>query len=124
MSGAARFRAAVEAADPVALRDCLAADAVFHSPAVHAPYQGRDAVARLLGAAVRVFQDFHYTAEIGGDDHHVLVFEARVGDREIEGVDIVRTDADGMVTELTVMLRPLSGLTAVAEAMGRMLAAT
>jgi hypothetical protein len=46
-----------------------------------------------------------------------LIFKARVGEREIDGLDLLRLDDDGQVTELTVMVRPLSGITALAEAM-------
>jgi hypothetical protein len=52
-----------------------------------------------------------------------LVFKARTGDRDVHGWDLVHTDASGLVTELTVMIRPLSALTAVAEAMAARLAA-
>jgi len=67
-----------------------------------------------------VFEDFRYTGEYGGDDGHVLVFSARVGDREIQGVDILRTE-DGALTELTVMVRPYSAATALRERMAALL---
>jgi hypothetical protein len=46
-----------------------------------------------------------------------------VGDREIEGIDLLHTGADGLVDELTVMVRPLSGAMALAEVMRARLAA-
>ena len=64
----------------------------------------------LLGAVVQVFEDFRYVDQVEGDDRAVLIFEARVGDRELQGVDILRFDDDGRVSELTVMVRPMSGL--------------
>jgi hypothetical protein len=48
---------------------------------------------------------------------------ARVGDRELQGLDLVHTDADGRVDELTVMVRPMTGLVALGEAMGARIAA-
>ncbi len=117
------FQTAVESGDPEAVRDSLSVDTVFSSPAVFSPYRGRDAVATVLAAALEVFQDFRYTAQVGEADHRVLVFEARVGDRKLQGVDILRLDHEGLVAELTVMLRPLSGLTAMADAMRQRLAA-
>jgi SnoaL-like domain len=118
------FGTAVVAGDIDAALALLAEDVVFHSPVVHTPYQGRDAVAPILHAVSQVFEDFRYTGEIGGPDadSHVLVFRTRVGDREIEGIDLLHTGADGLVDELTVMVRPLSGALALAEVMRARLA--
>jgi hypothetical protein len=116
----ARFRLAVEAGQPDAAADLFAPDAVFHSPIVHKPYEGREALRAILRAVVQVFEDFRYTAEHGGDDGHVLEFAARVGERELQGVDILRS-ADGLLTELTVMIRPYSGATALRERMAALL---
>jgi hypothetical protein len=112
------FRAAVEARDPEALAAALHPDVVFRSPAVFRPYEGREAVMGVLRHVLEVFDDFRYTDELRGDATHGLVFEARVGDRRLQGWDYLRTDADGLVTELVVMVRPLSGLIALAQAMG------
>jgi hypothetical protein len=45
------------------------------------------------------------------------MFEARVGDREVQGVDILRYDEDGLIAEMTVMIRPMSGLEALGTEM-------
>lgn len=116
------FRAAVEARSLDQLSAALAPDVTFRSPAVHAPYQGRDLVLGILGAVLEVFEDFAYQNEIRDGADEVLRFRARVGDREVDGVDIV-TYADGVVTELTVMIRPFSALQAVREAMAAKLEA-
>jgi SnoaL-like protein len=118
-----RFRAAAEAKDFSAVDDLLAEDVVFRSPAVFKPYEGREMVKVILGAVVQVFEDFRYLDQVEGDDRAVLIFQARVGDRELQGVDILRFDDEGRVDELTVMIRPLSGLNALAEEMGRRLQA-
>jgi len=112
------FRAAVERADMDAAVALLADDVVFRSPAVFKPYEGRETVATILRTVFGVFEDFRYTDELAGDDAHGLVFEARVGDRSLQGIDLLRTDADGRIAEFTVMIRPASGLIAVAERMG------
>lgn len=113
------FREAIEARDVDALEALLADDVVFRSPAVHKPYEGKLATSVVLRAVMRVFEDFRYTREVGDTDHgdHVLVFEARVGDRSIEGADFLHVRADGLIDDFRVMIRPLSGLTAVIEAM-------
>lgn len=85
------------------------------------PYTGRPAVETLLRTVFTVFEDFRYTDELANDDGaHALIFAARVGDRELQGLDLIRSDAAGRITEFTVMVRPASGLQALA---GRMAAA-
>ena len=102
----------------------LADDVVFRSPVVHTPYEGREVVGHLLRTVMTVFEDFEYTHDLGeeGSGQHALVFRARVGDRRLEGLDLLRTDADGSINELVVMVRPLSGALALAEAMRKRLA--
>jgi hypothetical protein len=100
----------------------LADDVIFHSPVVHRPYEGRHAVAAILRAVSVVFEDFGYTGRYDSDDGHVLAFSARVGDRQLEGVDIMRLDAGGRIAELTVMVRPFSATTALRDRMAAALA--
>jgi hypothetical protein len=121
-----QFRDAIESRDVDALVALFTDDIVLRSPAVHAPYQGRAQVKALLRAVGQVLEDFHYTRQIGAPDaaDHALVFRARVGDREVEGCDFLHANEDGLIDELYVMIRPLSGLLAVAEAMKRQLALT
>lgn len=113
------FREAIEARDVDALEALLADDVVFRSPAVHKPYEGKLATSVVLRAVMRVFEDFRYTREVGseGSADQVLVFEARVGDRSIEGADFLHVREDGLIDDFRVMIRPLSGLTTVVEAM-------
>ncbi len=119
------FRAAVESSDHEAVVALLAEDVVFRSPIVFQPYHGRDALAAILLAVSRVFEDFRYEREIGADGarDHALVFKARIGDREVHGCDFLHTDENGLIDELSVMVRPLSGALALAEAMKRQLEA-
>jgi SnoaL-like domain len=112
------FRAAVERADLDAAVALLADDVTFRSPAVFRPYEGRETVATILRTVLGVFEDFRYTDELAGDGVHALIFEARVGDRSVQGLDLIRADADGRIGEFTVMVRPASGLMALAERMG------
>jgi len=113
------FRTAVEAGDLDAAVALLADDVVFRSPVVFRPYRGREAVGELLTAVSRVFEDFSYVREIGAPDasDHALVFRARVGDRQIEGCDFLHLDENGSIDEFVVMVRPLSGALALADAM-------
>jgi len=113
------LRRALESRDEAAVEGLLAPDVVFRSPAVFKPYAGRAATMVFLRAAMAVFEDFRYvhTFTEDGGGGHVMMFEARVGDRAVEGVDIVTVGDDGLVTEFRVMVRPFTGLAALAEAM-------
>jgi hypothetical protein len=117
------FRKAAEAKDFGAAVELFAEDVTFRSPVVFKPYEGRDAVLMLLGAVVQVFEDFRYVDQVEGPDSAVLMFETRVGDRELQGVDILRFDDGGKIAEMIVMVRPMSGVHALAEAMKRQLEA-
>ena len=116
-----RFRAAAEGKDFSAVDELFAADVSFRSPVVFKPYDGREAVATLLGAVIQVFEDFRYTDQVETGEVATLAFSARVGDRELEGIDLLRFDSDGRVREMAVYVRPMSGVNALAEAMGRKL---
>jgi SnoaL-like protein len=118
------FRRAAEAKDFTVADELFAEDAIFRSPAVFKPYEGREAIKVVLGAVVQVFEDFRYLEHVETGDAAVLMFEARVGDRTLQGVDVLKFGADDLITELTVMIRPMTGLQALAEAMRRMLDAT
>jgi len=113
------FRKAAESKDFSAFEEIFAEDITFRSPAVFKPYEGRGAVAMLLTAVAGVFEDFRYTDQVETGDTAVLAFSAVVGDRELEGVDLLRFDGAGRVREMSVYIRPLSGLNALAEAMQR-----
>jgi hypothetical protein len=113
------FTQAVEAKDGAALTAALAADVVFRSPVVFRPYEGRDLVSTILvEAAMKVLEDLRYVHRFEDGAAAALIFKARVGNRDVDGLDLLRFDDDGKVAELTVMVRPMSGLRALAEAMG------
>ncbi|MFN8098861.1 MAG: hypothetical protein U0Q21_11315 [Dermatophilaceae bacterium] len=67
----------------------------------------------------RVFEDFRYVREIVDADGHdcVLIFETTVNGRLVNGCDVIRTDADGLIVDVLVMVRPLQGAQALAAAM-------
>ena len=124
MTGPAdRFRAAVEAGDLDAALAQFTDDVVFNSPVAHRPYYGRQALRAILAAVFTVFEQFRYTGSYpagDGSDGHVLRFRAEVDGREMEGVDILAGGPD-LLTELTVLVRPLSAATAVRDRMAALL---
>lgn len=113
------FRKAVEARDPDAMAATLAENVVFRSPVAFRPYPGKAITAAILRGVLRVFEDFRYVRELTGGDgrDHALVFEARIGDVRVDGCDFLHLDADGLIDEFTVLVRPLSAAQALAEAM-------
>jgi hypothetical protein len=115
------FKQAAESKDFSKVEELFSPDVVFRSPAVFKPYTGLDALKVLLGTVAEVFEDFRYLDQVETGDTAVLVFEARVGERKLNGVDVLRFGDDGMVAEMMVMIRPLSGLQALVEEMGRRL---
>jgi SnoaL-like domain len=113
------FRAAAESHDIDALVATLAPDVVLHSPVTFAPYTGKESVAALLRLVSEAQDGWRCITETRGPDGVIgFVFRTRVGNRELEGLDLLRFDADGLIADLTVMIRPLSGLIALAEAIG------
>jgi hypothetical protein len=123
--GRSAFRAAVEAKNFEAILDAMAPSVQFRSPAVFAPYEGREVVGALLRAVADVLgPELVYQWQVREGDREVLGFTSRVGNREIEGVDILRYDEDGLVSELVVMMRPASALIAVRDAVTARLQST
>jgi hypothetical protein len=119
------FRAAIEARDAEAAAATLDDDVVFRSPIAFKPYAGKGAAAAVLAAVMRVFEDFAYEAELASEDgrDHALMFRARVDGKDIEGCDFLRYGEDGLVDQLTVMVRPLSAALALRDRMAAQLAA-
>jgi len=111
------FRAAAESKDFSAVDDLFTEECTFRSPVVYKPYEGREALRMLLSAVVEVFEDFRYTDQVEDGDTALLLFKAKVGEREVDGVDVLRFAEDGRVRELMVMVRPMSGMHALAEEM-------
>jgi len=114
------FRKAVEERDEAAIEAMLAENVVFTSPVAFKPYPGKAITAAILRGVLRVFEDFRYVREIAGADgrDHALVFTATVNGKLVNGCDFLHFDEDGRIDDFMVMVRPLSGANALAEAMG------
>src|SRR5262245_65104825 len=113
----------VEALDLSEVASLCAPDAVFRSPVAHTPYEGAPLVAQFLQQAMQVFSDFAYHRTFYCDDHSVVLeFSARVGDKALKGIDMIRFAADGRMADFEVMVRPASGLQALGAEMARRMA--
>jgi hypothetical protein len=113
---------------PGGLDGLLADDVVFYSPVVYTPQRGKPVTTQYLEAASRTLAGgaegaFRYTKQVLSGSTAVLEFETSVDCKYVNGVDIIRCDDGGRIVEFRVMMRPLQGIQAVHEQMGRRLAA-
>lgn len=115
-----RWHHMIASRDFTGLLDMTRPDVIFRSPAVYKPYHSAPVLNLILNTVMQVFEDFTYHREFASADglSVVLEFSARVGDRELKGIDMIRFDAEGRIAEFEVMIRPLSGLQALAGEMG------
>ncbi|MCO5791407.1 MAG: nuclear transport factor 2 family protein [Blastomonas sp.] len=109
---------------PEKLNAMLAEHAVFHSPVVHTPQEGKAKVFAYLHAAAHVLgnDSFHYVREIIDGDSAMLEFTLELDGIQVNGVDIIRWNADGKIEDFKVMVRPMKAMNKVWEKMGEMLA--
>ena len=121
--GVARWHDCVARRDFEALKDLLADDVRFHSPFLWRPKEGKAVTAAYLMAAVHVLEGLAYHRQATDGTTVMLEFSAKVGELSLKGIDIIRFGADGRIVEFEVMVRPFKGLTALAEAMQKQLAA-
>ncbi|MDH1534981.1 nuclear transport factor 2 family protein [Pseudomonas chengduensis] len=119
-----RWHQFVAAKDLSALPELLHPQAVFRSPMAHTPYPGAQVVNMILNTVLKVFEDFAYHRELATADglNVVLEFSAKVGGRELKGIDMIRFDDSGLIVEFEVMVRPMSGLQALGAEMAQRLA--
>ena len=111
------FRTAVEAHDLDAVMSLMAAEPTLSSPTLHRPFVGAVRVRAVLAAVMQTIEDLHYVDALDGGSTGALVFRGHVGTKALQGVDLFVLDDDGRITDLTVLVRPLSGLVALKEAM-------
>ncbi|WP_095143436.1 nuclear transport factor 2 family protein [Pseudomonas sp. Irchel s3b6] len=120
-----QWHAMIRSHDLRALPDLLDPQAVFRSPIAHSPYPGAPVVSMILNTVIDVLEEFTYYRELATADglNVVLEFSAKVGDKTLKGIDMIRFNEQGKIVEFEVMVRPMSGLQALAEEMGRRLGA-
>jgi SnoaL-like domain len=118
------FRRAAEAKDLELLTETLREDVVLHSPVLFRGFEGRETVVAVLTHVAATLEDLTYVNELAEGSAVCLRFKAKVGDRELEGIDFLELDEDGRVAELTVFMRPFSALTAFNEQMAARLGAS
>ncbi|WP_419711040.1 nuclear transport factor 2 family protein [Pseudomonas sp. NFX224] len=119
------WHAMIRTGDLKSLPALLDPQAVFRSPMAHTPYPGAPVVSMILNTVFNVFEDFTYHRELATADglNVVLEFSAKVDGKQLKGIDMIRFNEQGKVVDFEVMVRPMSGLQALGEEMGRRLGA-
>ncbi|MEG0746183.1 MAG: nuclear transport factor 2 family protein [Acinetobacter sp.] len=114
----------IQTGDLSILSNLLADDVVFRSPIAYKPYEGKQVVFFILTNVIQVFQDFTYHREFYSEDgeNAVLEFSANVSGKSLKGIDMIRFNEHGQIIDFEVMIRPMSGLAALAEQMGARIA--
>ena len=116
-----RWHEMLESRDMSILNELLAEEVVFRSPVAFQPYPGKQMVFFILTNVIQVFENFTYHREFISEDGNnvVLEFSANVGDKKLKGVDMIQFNEEGQMIDFEVMIRPKSGLEALAVQMGQ-----
>lgn len=116
-----RWHEMLATGDMSILNELLAEDVVFRSPVAFHPYPGKQVVFFILSNVIQVFENFTYHREFISEDGNnvVLEFSAQVSDKKLKGVDMIQFNEEGQIIDFEVMIRPKSGLEALAVQMGQ-----
>ena len=114
-----KWHEVIESDDLKMLDEIIADNAVFSSPAVFKPMQGKKITMMYLHAAGQSFnmEKFKYTKEIHDDMNSVLEFETYIDDISVNGVDMIEWNEDGKISNFKVMIRPFKAVQKVQEKM-------
>lgn len=117
----ARWHEMLENRDMQILNELLADEVVFRSPVAYQPYEGKAMVFFILSNVIQIFENFTYWREFYTEDgmNVVLEFSAQVGEKKLKGIDMIQFNSQGKIIDFEVMLRPKSGLEALAAQMGQ-----
>ena len=121
----ARWHEMLDTRDMNILDELLAEDVVFRSPVAFNPYPGKPEVTFILTNVIQIFENFTYHREFYTEDglNVVLEFSANVGEKKLKGIDMIQFNEQGQIIDFEVMIRPKSGLEALAAQMGQRMAA-
>ena len=120
----ARWHEMLETRDMSILNELLHEDIVFRSPVAFNPYPGKQVVFFILTNVIQIFENFTYHREFYTEDglNVVLEFSANIGEKKLKGIDMIKFNEQGQMIEFEVMIRPKSGIEALAALMGQRMA--
>jgi len=115
----------VQNRDAAGLDSLLDDNVVFHSPVVHTPQKGKAITQHYLTAAFEVLFNgtFKYVRELQDEHNAILEFQVEIDGISVNGVDMIRWNEEGKITEFKVMIRPLKAVNILHQQMGAMLQA-
>ena len=101
------------------LNDIIADNAIFSSPVVFKPMEGKEITMMYLNAAGESFnmEKFEYTKEIHDGMNSVLEFETYIDEISVNGVDMIEWNEYGKISNFKVMIRPYKAVQKVQEKM-------
>tara|TARA_S200000501_G_scaffold159100_1_gene150095 strand:- start:29 stop:424 length:396 start_codon:yes stop_codon:yes gene_type:complete len=114
-----KWHEVINSDDMNALDNIIAEEAVFSSPVVFTPMEGKEITMMYLHAAGQSFnmEKFKYTKEIHDGMNSVLEFETYIDDISVNGIDMIEWNQDGMISNFKVMIRPFKAVQKVQEKM-------
>ncbi len=98
-----------------ALSRILADDVSIGAPPYWARMQGRDLVHHLLGLIVNTIEGFSYRREWQKGSELALEFTGRIGECELQGMDLISLDGRGLIQNLDVLIRPANAIDLLRE---------
>jgi hypothetical protein len=110
----------VEAGDVDAVMELCSPNVVVRSPiSFNARFEGTEAVRELLRQVFAgVIEDIRYFEDVGNEWVRALFCSARVRGQNIEEATLLRFDEERRISEFTIFIRPLPGLTALTTRLG------
>lgn len=115
------LRDALEARDPKMARAAFAENVIVRSPIFSVAFDGIDEATAVFAAVYQTVGEIEYLYDVPGDPH-LFAWRSDVDGEPLEGVDMVRYDAEGKVAEVTIFLRPLRGIAAFLDKAGPIMA--
>lgn len=118
-----KWHQVVELRDYNLLKEILSENVIFYSPIIYTPQKGKSITLNYLVAASEVFNssNFKYTKEIINNKFASLEFKLTIDDTEINGIDLISWNEEGLITEFKVFIRPLQGVNLIHKLMQKML---
>ena len=101
-----------------ALARVLSEDVAIGAPPYWTKLQGRPLVHHLLGLILETIEGFTYHREWTRGNELALEFRGRVGDLDVQGIDLITLGPDGRIADLEVLMRPVNTILRLQEIIG------
>ena len=102
-----------EERDIPAIEGLLAEDVSLGAPPYWTKLQGRRMVNHLLGLILQTIEGFTYHREWTDGAELALELTGRVGELDVQGIDLISLDDENKVRNVDVMIRPVNAVIAL-----------